>query len=161
LSRHIASECTSKALCWNFREPGHTANNCSNEGLCHSCGKAGHRARDCPNTEFVPGDLRLCNNCLKPGHFAAEYTNGMACKNCRKTGHIARDCTNDPVCNSCNAAGHVARNCQKGGFIGERGGGGPVPTVVVIGIWFVGIVISLITRGGIAWRWLSAKIVVI
>ncbi|KAK6130997.1 hypothetical protein DH2020_035260 [Rehmannia glutinosa] len=123
-SRHIASECTSKALCWNCREPGHTASNCPNEGLCHSCGKSGHRARDCPNAELSPGDLRLCNNCLKPGHLAAECTNGMACKNCRKTGHIARDCQNDPVCNSCNISGHVARQCPKGDFLGERGQGG-------------------------------------
>ncbi|RRT34815.1 hypothetical protein B296_00057137 [Ensete ventricosum] len=32
-SRHIAAECTTKALCWNCKEPGHVASNCPNEGI--------------------------------------------------------------------------------------------------------------------------------
>ncbi|KAI8533077.1 hypothetical protein RHMOL_Rhmol11G0268100 [Rhododendron molle] len=66
-----------------------------------------------------PGDLRLCNNCFKQGHIAADCTNDKACKNCRKTGHLARDCRNEPVCNVCNISGHVARECPKGNAIDE------------------------------------------
>lgn len=121
LARHIASECTTKSLCWNCREPGHTASNCSNESICHTCGKAGHIAREC---SAPPGDLRLCNNCYKQGHIAADCTNEKACNNCRKTGHLARECANEPVCNMCNISGHVARLCPKGNVMGERGGGG-------------------------------------
>ncbi|KAH7574974.1 hypothetical protein JRO89_XS02G0028600 [Xanthoceras sorbifolium] len=118
---HIALECTTKALCWNCREPGHMANNCPNEGICHTCGKGGHRARDCTAPPLPPGDLRLCNNCYKQGHFAADCTNEKACNNCRKTGHLARDCPNEPICNSCNVSGHVARQCPKGNVVGDRG----------------------------------------
>ncbi|TXG64652.1 hypothetical protein EZV62_011646 [Acer yangbiense] len=127
---HIASECTTKALCWNCREPGHMAGNCPNEGICHTCGKGGHRARDCTAPPLPPGDLRLCNNCYKQGHFAADCTNDKACNNCRKTGHLARDCPNEPICNMCNVSGHVARQCPKGNILGDhrgasiRGGGG-------------------------------------
>ncbi|GFY94969.1 zinc knuckle (CCHC-type) family protein [Actinidia rufa] len=121
--RHIVSECSTKSLCWNCREPGHMAGNCPNEGICHTCGKAGHRARDCTAPPVPPGDIRLCNNCFKQGHIAVECTNDKACKNCRKTGHLARDCTSEPVCNLCNITGHVARECPKGNLIEERGGG--------------------------------------
>jgi cellular nucleic acid-binding protein len=123
LYRHIASECTTKSLCWNCREPGHMASNCPNEGICHTCGKAGHRAKECTAPPLPPGDLRLCNNCYKQGHIAADCTNEKACNNCRKTGHLARDCPNDPICNLCNVAGHVARQCPKTNTIAERGGG--------------------------------------
>ncbi|WRX30870.1 zinc finger protein [Theobroma cacao] len=121
--RHIASECTTQAQCWNCREPGHVASHCPNEGICHSCGKTGHRARDCPNPQMQSGDMRLCNNCFRPGHLAADCTNDKACKNCRKTGHLARDCHSDPVCNLCNISGHVARQCPKGHILSDRGGG--------------------------------------
>ena len=135
--RHIAAECTGKAVCWNCKEPGHMANACTNEGICHTCGKAGHVARDCKSRDRA--DLRLCNNCYKQGHLAADCTNDKACNNCRQTGHLARDCNNDPVCNVCNVSGHVARNCSKapamaappaalyrygGGFGGQMAGGG-------------------------------------
>lgn len=70
--------------------------------------------RDCPNPNSRPGDSRLCNNCFKPGHLAADCTNDKACKNCRTSGHIARDCPNEPVCNICSISGHVARLCPKG-----------------------------------------------
>ncbi|RVW36523.1 Zinc finger protein GIS2 [Vitis vinifera] len=121
--RHIASECTTRSLCWNCQEPGHTASNCPNEGICHTCGKTGHLARDCSAPPVPPGDLRLCNNCYKQGHIAADCTNDKACNNCRKTGHLARDCRNDPVCNLCNVSGHVARQCPKANVLGDRGGG--------------------------------------
>jgi len=124
LIRHIASECSTKSLCWNCKEPGHMASSCPNEGICHTCGKAGHRARECTVPQKPPGDLRLCNNCYKQGHIAVECTNEKACNNCRKTGHLARDCPNDPICNLCNVSGHVARQCPKSNFIGDRGGGG-------------------------------------
>lgn len=70
--------------------------------------------RDCPIPDSCSGDLRLCNNCFKPGHLAADCTNDKACKNCRTSGHIARDCHNEPVCNICSISGHVARLCPKG-----------------------------------------------
>ncbi|KAK8625057.1 hypothetical protein V6N13_089937 [Hibiscus sabdariffa] len=124
MNRHIASECTTKSLCWNCREPGHTANHCPNEGVCHTCGKSGHRARDCTASPMPPGDVRLCNNCYKPGHIAADCTNDQACKNCRRPGHLARDCTNDPICNLCNVAGHMARHCPRSNMVGDRSGGG-------------------------------------
>lgn len=113
VDRHIAAECTAKALCWNCKEPGHMASGCPNEGICHTCGKAGHLARDCTARERPPGDLRLCNNCYKQGHLAADCTNDKACNNCRQTGHLARDCQNEPVCNLCNVSGHLARHCPK------------------------------------------------
>ncbi|KAG6779568.1 hypothetical protein POTOM_015960 [Populus tomentosa] len=119
---HIASECTTKSLCWNCREPGHMASNCPNEGICHTCGKAGHRAKECTAPPMPPGDLRLCNNCYKQGHIAADCTNDKACNNCRKTGHLARECPNEPICNMCNVAGHVARQCPKSNMLGDRGG---------------------------------------
>lgn len=74
--------------------------------------------------ELLPADLRLCNNCYKLGHMAADCTNDKACKNCRKTGHIARDCQNEPVCNLCNVSGHMARQCSKGNSLAQRGGSG-------------------------------------
>ncbi|KAK8936727.1 hypothetical protein KSP39_PZI012561 [Platanthera zijinensis] len=119
---HIAAECSTKALCWNCKEPGHLASECTNEGICHTCGKSGHIARDCPTPGLPPGDMRLCNNCYKQGHMAADCTNEKACNNCRKTGHLARDCSNEPVCNLCNISGHVARQCPKADAIGDRGG---------------------------------------
>ncbi|KAE8698680.1 Nucleic acid binding,zinc ion binding,DNA binding, putative isoform 1 [Hibiscus syriacus] len=121
LWKHIASECTTKSLCWNCREPGHTANHCPNEGICHTCGKSGHRARDCTAPPMPPGDVRLCNNCYKPGHIAVDCTNDKACNNCRRPGHLAHDCANNPICNLCNVAGHMARNCPKANMIGDRG----------------------------------------
>ncbi|XP_042437082.1 cellular nucleic acid-binding protein-like [Zingiber officinale] len=74
-------------------------------------------------SQLPPGDLRLCNNCYKQGHLAADCTNEKACNNCRKTGHLARDCINELVCNLCNVAGHVARQCPKSGTLGTFGGG--------------------------------------
>nr|TKS05426.1 hypothetical protein D5086_0000135230 [Populus alba] len=105
--RHIASECTTKSLCWSCREPGHMASTCPNEGICHTCGKAFHRAKECTAPPTPPGDLRLCNNCYKQGHIAADFTDDKACNNCRKTGHLARECLNEPICNMCNVVGHV------------------------------------------------------
>lgn len=60
-----------------------------------------------------PGDLRLCNNCYKQGHIAADCKNEKACNNCWKTGHLARDCPNDPICNMCNVSGHSLDSAQK------------------------------------------------
>ncbi|KAL0891731.1 hypothetical protein Bca101_015714 [Brassica carinata] len=111
--RHNLSECSTKSVCWNCREPGHMSNTCTKEGICHSCGIAGHQAKDCTGRHLPPGDLRLCNNCYKQGHFAADCTNEKACNNCRKTGHLARDCRDDPVCNHCNLSGHLAIKCPK------------------------------------------------
>jgi hypothetical protein len=110
LLRHIASECSTKSVCWNCKESGHMASNCPNEGICHTCGKTGHRARECSAPSLPPGDLRLCHNCYKQGHIAVECTNEKACNNCRKTGHLARDCPNDPICNVCNVSGDNVQN---------------------------------------------------
>ena len=71
-------------------------------------GKAFHRAKECTAPPTPPGDLRLCNNCYKQGHIAADCTNDKECNNCRKTGHLARECLNEPICNMCNVVGHVA-----------------------------------------------------
>ncbi|CAL9238026.1 hypothetical protein ARALYDRAFT_917640 [Arabidopsis lyrata subsp. lyrata] len=48
------------------------ANSCTNEGICHRCGIAGHQAKVCTARQLPHGDLRLCNNCYKQSHFAAE-----------------------------------------------------------------------------------------
>ncbi|KAE8725605.1 Detected protein of confused Function [Hibiscus syriacus] len=78
----------------------------------------------CTAPPMPPGDVRLCNNCYKPGHIAADCTNDKACNNCRRTGHLARDCANYPICNLCNVAGHMARHCPNSNMIGDRGFGG-------------------------------------
>lgn len=45
--------------------------------------------------------LRLCTNCYKQGHIAADFTNDKACNDRVKTSHLAREC--EPICNMCSA----------------------------------------------------------
>ncbi|ONM27663.1 hypothetical protein ZEAMMB73_Zm00001d007816 [Zea mays] len=47
---HFAAECTSKPICWNFKEPEHIASESKDEALCHTSIKIGHLPCYCPTS---------------------------------------------------------------------------------------------------------------
>ncbi|XP_039019879.1 cellular nucleic acid-binding protein homolog [Hibiscus syriacus] len=90
--RHIASECTTKSLCWNCHEPGHTASSC--------CGKSGHQARECTAPPMPPGDVRLCNNCINQVilHLTARMTRHATTVGGQVTWHASAQMTRSATC---------------------------------------------------------------
>ncbi|XP_072129091.1 uncharacterized protein [Mobula birostris] len=73
------------------------------------------------------GQPRVCRNCGKEGHIAAQCRVVM-CRNCKIEGHLTKDCTQAKACNLCGQAGHLYRACpRRGGTYAQatRGGAGP------------------------------------